>query len=77
MHRPDLVILDEPSTGLDPLIQQELQHLIIETRADGRTVFLSSHTLSEVELGLEGTAEPSVADREAQALLGAMRAVSA
>ncbi len=49
MHRPDLVILDEPSTGLDPLIQQELQHLIAETRSDGRTVFLSSHTLSEVE----------------------------
>ncbi len=49
MHRPDLVILDEPSTGLDPLIQQELQHLITEVRTDGRSVFLSSHTLSEVE----------------------------
>ncbi|MDQ6727586.1 MAG: ABC transporter ATP-binding protein [Actinomycetota bacterium] len=49
MHRPDLVILDEPSTGLDPLVQQELQNLITEVRADGRTVFLSSHTLSEVE----------------------------
>ncbi len=49
MHQPDLVILDEPSTGLDPLVQQELQHLIAEVRSDGRTVFLSSHTLSEVE----------------------------
>ncbi len=49
MHRPDLVILDEPSSGLDPLVQQELQHLIAEVRSDGRTVLLSSHTLSEVE----------------------------
>ena len=49
MHRPDLVILDEPSAGLDPLVQQELQRLIAEVRSDGRTVLLSSHTLSEVE----------------------------
>lgn len=49
MHRPELVVLDEPSRGLDPLLQQELQDLIGEVRADGRTVFLSSHTLSEVE----------------------------
>lgn len=49
MHRPELVILDEPSTGLDPLVQEELHHLIIETRNDGRTVFLSSHALSEVD----------------------------
>lgn len=49
MHEPDLVILDEPSTGLDPLIQQELHELILETASQGRTVFLSSHTLSEVD----------------------------
>lgn len=49
MHRPELVVLDEPSTGLDPLVQQSLHELIGETAADGRTVFLSSHTLSEVE----------------------------
>ncbi len=49
MHRPDLVILDEPSTGLDPLVQQTLHELILEVRDEGRTVFLSSHTLSEVE----------------------------
>lgn len=49
MHQPDLVILDEPSTGLDPLVQQSLHELIREVRDDGRTVFLSSHTLSEVE----------------------------
>ena len=49
MHRPELVILDEPTTGLDPLVQQEFQALVAEVRAEGRTVFLSSHTLSEVE----------------------------
>lgn len=49
MHRPQLVILDEPSTGLDPLVQQELQNLIREVCDEGRTVFLSSHALAEVE----------------------------
>jgi ABC-2 type transport system ATP-binding protein len=49
MHRPDLVVLDEPATGLDPLVQQSFHQLLAEVRADGRTVFLSSHTLSEVE----------------------------
>ncbi len=49
MNRPELLILDEPSSGLDPLMQHELQTMIDEVRSDGRTVFLSSHTLSEVE----------------------------
>lgn len=49
MNEPELLILDEPSSGLDPLMQQELQGIIREVRADGRTVFLSSHSLSEVE----------------------------
>ncbi|HKZ92853.1 MAG TPA: ABC transporter ATP-binding protein [Candidatus Limnocylindrales bacterium] len=49
MSKPDLVILDEPSSGLDPLMQQELQEIIREVRDDGRTVFLSSHSLAEVE----------------------------
>jgi ABC-2 type transport system ATP-binding protein len=49
MSRPELLILDEPSTGLDPLMQQELQAIIREVRDDGRTVFLSSHSLAEVE----------------------------
>lgn len=49
MHRPLLLILDEPSAGLDPLVQQEFHTLLREMRDDGRTVFLSSHTLSEVE----------------------------
>lgn len=49
MHDPELLILDEPTAGLDPLMQQEFQGLINETRAQGKTVFLSSHILSEVD----------------------------
>jgi ABC-2 type transport system ATP-binding protein len=49
MHRPRLAILDEPSSGLDPLVQQEFYRILLEIRADGRTVFLSSHVLAEVE----------------------------
>ncbi|MBI3973303.1 MAG: ABC transporter ATP-binding protein [Chloroflexi bacterium] len=49
MHRPRLLVLDEPTTGLDPLNQQEFARLVRETQAEGRTVFLSSHILSEVE----------------------------
>ncbi|TCC08453.1 ABC transporter ATP-binding protein [Kribbella soli] len=49
MHDPDLLILDEPTTGLDPLMQREFRELLRETRDAGRTVFLSSHVLSEVE----------------------------
>jgi ABC-2 type transport system ATP-binding protein len=48
-HRPDLLILDEPTSGLDPLVQQTFYALVREARAEGRTVFLSSHVLSEVE----------------------------
>ena len=49
MHRPELVVLDEPSAGLDPLLQTEVRSLLRETAADGRTVFLSSHSLDEVQ----------------------------
>ena len=48
-HRPELLILDEPTSGLDPLIQQEFFALVGEAKAEGRTVFLSSHVISEVE----------------------------
>jgi ABC-2 type transport system ATP-binding protein len=48
-HRPELLILDEPTSGLDPLVQQSFYALVREAKADGRTVFLSSHILSEVE----------------------------
>ena len=49
MHRPRVLILDEPTNGLDPLNQQEFGHMVKEVREEGRTVFLSSHILSEVE----------------------------
>ncbi len=49
MHKPRLLILDEPTSGLDPLNQQEFYHMVAEVRAEGRTVFLSSHILPEVE----------------------------
>jgi ABC-2 type transport system ATP-binding protein len=48
-HRPDLLILDEPTSGLDPLVQQTFYEVIREAKAEGRTIFLSSHILSEVE----------------------------
>jgi len=49
MHKPDLLILDEPTSGLDPLLQQTFNQLMLEAKAEGRTVFLSSHMLSEVQ----------------------------
>jgi ABC-2 type transport system ATP-binding protein len=49
MHRPELLLLDEPTFGLDPLMQQEVLHLVREARQNGATVFFSSHILSEVE----------------------------
>ena len=49
MNRPALLIMDEPSTGLDPLVQREFQAMMREVASEGRTVFLSSHTLSEVQ----------------------------
>jgi ABC-2 type transport system ATP-binding protein len=49
MHKPRLLILDEPTSGLDPLNQQEFHTMVAEVKADGRTVFLSSHDLTEVE----------------------------
>ena len=49
MNKPELLILDEPTIGLDPLMQQEFYRLISEAKAEGRTVFLSSHIMPEVE----------------------------
>lgn len=48
MHQPDLLILDEPTAGLDPLMQREFLTLVREARSTGATVLLSSHVLSEV-----------------------------
>lgn len=49
MSDPELLVLDEPTNGLDPLVQQRFYELVAEARAAGRTVFLSSHVLPEVE----------------------------
>ncbi len=49
MHSPELLILDEPTGGLDPLVQQTFHEMMDEYRAKGKTVFLSSHVLSEVQ----------------------------
>jgi ABC-2 type transport system ATP-binding protein len=49
MNQPDLLILDEPTTGLDPLVQQAVLGLVREARQEGRTVFFSSHVLPEVQ----------------------------
>jgi ABC-2 type transport system ATP-binding protein len=49
MARPDVLVLDEPTTGLDPLIQEVTHDLVREVASDGRTVFFSSHVLPEVE----------------------------
>jgi len=49
MHRPELMILDEPTSGLDPLVQQEFHQILFENKQEGKTIFLSSHVLTEVE----------------------------
>jgi len=48
MHDPDLVVMDEPTSGLDPLMQREFNEFVDREKAEGLTVFLSSHVLSEV-----------------------------
>ena len=49
MHRPELVLLDEPTGGLDPLMQQEVLRMLAEAQERGATVFFSSHIISEVQ----------------------------
>jgi ABC-2 type transport system ATP-binding protein len=50
MHRPELLLLDEPTGGLDPLMQQEVLRMLAEAQDDGATVFFSSHIISEVQV---------------------------
>jgi len=49
IHKPKLLILDEPTNGLDPLIQQKLFNTLLHLKQEGATIFLSSHNLTEVE----------------------------
>jgi ABC-2 type transport system ATP-binding protein len=66
MHRPEVLILDEPTSGLDPLLQRTFHELVAEASAEGATVLLSSHVLSELE---------HVADRVAMIRAGRLLAV--
>jgi ABC-2 type transport system ATP-binding protein len=49
MHKPDLIILDEPTSGLDPLMKQVFYDMVLEMKSQGKTVFVSSHDLTEVQ----------------------------
>ncbi len=66
MGRPDLLVLDEPTSGLDPLVQRQVHEALREAASAGRTVFLSSHFLAEVE---------QVADRVGMIRAGRLTAV--
>jgi len=50
LHDPDLLILDEPTDGLDPVGRNEVRRLLLELKARGKTIFLNSHILQEVEM---------------------------
>jgi ABC-2 type transport system ATP-binding protein len=66
MGEPELVVLDEPMTGLDPLGRKEIRDLILELKQEGRTVFYSTHILPDVEM---------TCDRVAMVFAGQTRAV--
>jgi len=56
MHEPALLVLDEPTGGLDPLVQQEFLAMVREAKQNGQTVFLSSHVLSEIQQAADSVA---------------------
>ncbi len=66
MGEPELIVLDEPMTGLDPVGRKEIRDLILELRAEGRTVFFSTHILPDVEL---------TCDRVAMVFGGTLRSI--
>jgi len=66
MGDPELVVLDEPMTGLDPLGRKEIRDLILELKREGRTVFFSTHILPDVEM---------TCDRVAMIFAGRIRSV--
>lgn len=49
MHDPDILLLDEPTSGLDPLMQEKFLSLVLQKKAEGKTILLSSHVFAEVE----------------------------
>ena len=56
MHDPELLILDEPSSGLDPLMQNRFIELVLEEKQRGKTIFMSSHIFEEIERTCDRTA---------------------
>ena len=50
VHDPDVVFLDEPMSGLDPIGRKEIRDLVLRLRAEGKTVFMNTHILSDVEM---------------------------
>jgi ABC-2 type transport system ATP-binding protein len=62
LHEPDLLILDEPTSGLDPLVQHAFFELLRSEKERGRTIFFSSHVLSEVQRLCDRVALPRAAD---------------
>lgn len=49
MHKPEILILDEPTSGLDPLMKQVFYDMVLEMKQEGKTIFVSSHDLTEVQ----------------------------
>jgi ABC-2 type transport system ATP-binding protein len=74
MRPRDLLVLDEPTNGMDPQGTREIRHLIQELAADGHTVFLSSHLLSEIEQVCTHAAVMSQGALLAQGTLGELQA---
>ncbi len=66
INEPELVVLDEPMSGLDPIGRKEIRDLIVELKREGKTVLFSTHILSDVEL---------ICDRVAMIVGGRMRDV--
>ena len=73
LHDPDLLILDEPLTGLDPLARIQFRDLLLELRSEGKTIFFASHELSEAELICDRVA---ILKQGAQVWCGALRDVA-
>ncbi len=73
LHDPDLLILDEPLTGLDPLARSHFRDMILDLREQGKTVFFSSHELSEAELICDRVA---ILKQGALVVCGAMQALA-
>ncbi|GAA1702282.1 ABC transporter ATP-binding protein [Microbacterium sediminicola] len=73
MHDPPLLVLDEPTSGLDPLMQREFLGLVREARANGQTVLLSSHVLSEIQQAADKVAVLSAGSIVASGPVDALR----